>query len=117
MAKGFVIAAPASGSGKTSLTFGLLAALRDAGHNAQGFKVGPDYIDPHYHAIASGRPCPNLDPWAMSSGRMKTLLADSAADLCVIEGVMGLFDGAQAGGGSTADLARMLDLPVMLVVH
>lgn len=116
MTSGFVLAAPSSGSGKTSLTFGLLAAFRDAGIAVQGFKVGPDYIDPHYHAIASALPCPNLDPWAMSSGRMKTLLADSAADLCVIEGVMGLFDGAQAGGGSTADLARMLDLPVVLVV-
>ena len=116
MAKGFILAAPSSGSGKTSLTFGLLAALRNAGSTVQGFKVGPDYIDPHYHAIAAGLPCPNLDPWAMSPERMKGLLADASANLCVIEGVMGLFDGAQAGGGSTADLARMLDLPVVLVI-
>ena len=116
MAKGFILAAPSSGSGKTSLTFGLLAALRDAGTAVQGFKVGPDYIDPQYHALAAGRPCPNLDPWAMTPARMKALLAASDADLCVIEGVMGLFDGAQAGGGSTADLARTLGLPVVLVV-
>ena len=116
MAKGFILAAPSSGSGKTSLTFGLLAALRKAGTAVQGFKVGPDYIDPHYHALAAGRPCPNLDPWAMTPERMKSLLTASDADLCVIEGVMGLFDGAQSGGGSTADLARTLGLPVVLVV-
>ena len=116
MAKGFILAAPSSGSGKTSLTFGLLAALRMAGTAVQGFKVGPDYIDPHYHALAAGRPCPNLDPWAMTPERMKSLLTASDADLCVIEGVMGLFDGAQSGGGSTADLARTLGLPVVLVV-
>lgn len=116
MAKGFILAAPSSGSGKTSLTFGLLAALRQAGVAVQGFKVGPDYIDPQYHALAAGLPCPNLDPWAMSPARIKDLLAHTSADLCVIEGVMGLFDGAQAGGGSTADLARMLSLPIVLVV-
>ena len=116
MAKGFILAAPSSGSGKTSLTFGLLAALRMAGTAVQGFKVGPDYIDPHYHALAAGRPCPNLDPWAMTPERMKSLLTASDADLCVIEGVMGLFDGAQSGGGSSADLARTLGLPVVLVV-
>ena len=116
MAKGFVIAAPASGSGKTSLTFGLLAALRDAGHKVQGFKVGPDYIDPHYHAIASGRPCPNLDPWAMRPETIRSILGESTVDLCVVEGVMGLFDGAASGGGSTADLAKSLGLPVVLVI-
>ena len=121
MAKGFVIAAPASGTGKTSLTFGLLAALRRAGTAVQGFKVGPDYIDPHYHALAADRPCPNLDPWAMRPETLRAVLDASAAaeppaDLCVIEGVMGLFDGAASGGGSTADLARTLDLPVVLVL-
>ena len=116
MAKGLILAAPSSGSGKTSLTFGVLAALRQAGVAAQGFKVGPDYIDPQFHALAAGRPCPNLDPWAMSPDRMRGLLAQSEADVCIIEGVMGLFDGARKGQGSTADLARMLGLPVVLVI-
>ena len=116
MASGFVLAAPASGSGKTSLTFGLLAAFRAAGIAAQGFKVGPDFIDPHFHALASGLPCLNLDPWAMTPERLRALVGTSEAELCVVEGVMGLFDGAQSGGGSTADLAKALDLPVILVV-
>lgn len=116
MARGLILAAPSSGSGKTSLTFGLLAALRQAGVAVQGFKVGPDYIDPHYHALAAGRPCPNLDPWAMSPDRMRGILGHSEAAFCIIEGVMGLFDGAQTGQGSTADLARALGLPVVLIV-
>jgi cobyrinic acid a,c-diamide synthase len=80
--------------------------------------VGPDYIDPAFHAAASGRPCFNLDPWAMDRSHIVALLAALSADcdLIVIEGVMGLFDGPQGARGSTADLAEDLGLPVLLVV-
>jgi cobyrinic acid a,c-diamide synthase len=117
-APGLIIAAPASGSGKTTVTLGLLRALRRAGTAVGSFKVGPDYIDPAFHARASGRPCFNLDSWAM---RIETLagLADAlSGDVALVlgEGVMGLFDGAADGRGSTADLASLFDLPVILVV-
>jgi cobyrinic acid a,c-diamide synthase len=117
-APGLIIAAPASGSGKTAVTLGLLRALRRAGIAVGSFKVGPDYIDPMFHARASGRPSQNLDGWAM---RIETLagLADALAKdvaLALGEGVMGLFDGAADGRGSTADLASLFDLPVVLVV-
>jgi cobyrinic acid a,c-diamide synthase len=118
MAPGVIIAAPASGCGKTTLTLALLRALRWQGKRLASFKVGPDYIDPAFHARASGRTCLNLDAWAM---RLETLAALSdrtaeGADLVLGEGVMGLFDGADHGGGSSADLASLLDLPVVLVV-
>jgi len=117
MTRALIIAAPSSGAGKTTVTLGLLRALRRRGVAVASAKVGPDYIDPAFHAAASGRSCRNLDPWAM---RPETLLCqlDRAADgaeLLIIEGVMGLFDGAADGGGSTADLAALLDLPVLLV--
>ncbi|HLT01917.1 MAG TPA: cobyrinate a,c-diamide synthase, partial [Geminicoccaceae bacterium] len=117
-APGLIIAAPASGSGKTVVTLALLRALRNAGIAVASFKVGPDYIDPVFHARASGRRCVNLDSWAM---RIETLagLGDAlAADAALVigEGVMGLFDGAADGQGSTADLASLFDLPVVLVV-
>jgi cobyrinic acid a,c-diamide synthase len=118
MAPGVIIAAPASGCGKTTLTLALLRALSQQGKRLASFKVGPDYIDPAFHARASGRTCLNLDAWAM---RLETLAALSdrtaeGADLVLGEGVMGLFDGTDHGGGSSADLASLLDLPVVLVV-
>jgi cobyrinic acid a,c-diamide synthase len=117
-APGFIIAAPASGSGKTVVTLGLLRALRTAGVAVASFKAGPDYIDPTFHARASGRRCVNLDSWAMRIETLAGLTDDLARDveLVIGEGVMGLFDGAADGRGSTADLASLFDLPVVLVV-
>ena len=117
-APGVIIAAPNSGSGKTTATLALLRSFRNQGLTVTSFKVGPDYIDPVFHARSSGRPCPNLDSWAM---RIDTLsgLGDEVAkntDLVIGEGVMGLFDGTLVGQGSTADLASLFDLPVILVV-
>ncbi|HEY0833775.1 MAG TPA: cobyrinate a,c-diamide synthase [Azospirillum sp.] len=115
---GLVIAAPASGSGKTVVTLGLLRALRAAGVAVSSCKVGPDYIDPRFHAAASGRPCRNLDPWAMRPATLARLAARAGegAELLVVEGVMGLFDGAADGTGSTADLAAAAGWPVVLVL-
>ena len=110
-----MLAAPASGSGKTTVAAGLVRALRRQGLAVQPFKAGPDYIDAGFLAAAAGRPCLNLDPWAM---RPETLAAalDRQADIAVVEGVMGLFDGPEGGGGSTADLAALTGWPVVLVV-
>jgi cobyrinic acid a,c-diamide synthase len=117
-APGLIIAAPASGSGKTVVTLALLRALRTAGVAAVSFKAGPDYIDPTFHARASGRRCLNLDAWAMRIETLAGLTDDLVKDagLVIGEGVMGLFDGAADGRGSTADLASLFDLPVVLVV-
>lgn len=113
--RGVIIAAPSSGSGKTTVTLGLLRALARRGGAVRGAKSGPDYIDPRFHEAASGRPCPNLDAWAMSEARIRSLATGDG--LLVIEGAMGLFDGAPPEGrGAVADLARMLALPVVLVV-
>jgi cobyrinic acid a,c-diamide synthase len=118
LAKAIVVAAPCSGSGKTLLTLGLLRAFRNRGLRVASAKVGPDYIDPRFHEAASGRPCFNLDPWAMDSAIIAGLMAELSrdTDLLVIEGVMGLFDGPQGAKGSTADLAKTLGLPVLLTV-
>ncbi|GBD44353.1 Hydrogenobyrinate a,c-diamide synthase [bacterium HR40] len=113
-----IVGAPFSGSGKTVVTLGLLRALRRRGLRATSFKVGPDYIDPAFHSRATNRPCLNLDSWAMRLQTLVGLLEETArgSDIVVGEGVMGLFDGAPDGSGSTADLAATLDLPVLLVV-
>jgi cobyrinic acid a,c-diamide synthase len=117
-AAGILVAAPASSTGKTTVTLGLLAALRRRGVAVGSFKVGPDYIDPAFHAIATGRPTYNIDPWAMRFETLAGLLeeAGQGCELVVGEGVMGLFDGAADGTGATADIAALFGLPVLLVV-
>jgi cobyrinic acid a,c-diamide synthase len=115
-----VIAAPASGHGKTTVATGLLAAFARRRMTVAPFKVGPDYIDPGYHALAAGRPGRNLDPVLVGEELIGPLFAHGAAgaELAVIEGVMGLYDGRTGAGdtGSTAHVARLLDAPVILVV-
>ena len=116
-----VVAGAHSGVGKTSVTLGLVAALRRRGLRVQTFKVGPDYLDPTYLALASGRPCYNLDGWMMGQEYIRRLFirASADADIAVIEGVMGLFDGADTDtlAGSTAEAALWLDAEVLLVVN
>ena len=118
MIPGIVVGAPASGSGKTTVTLALLRHLRERGVRVGSLKVGPDYIDPAFHAAASGRACLNVDPWAMREPTFADAVgaASEDADLVVVEGVMGLFDGATADEGSTADVAAALGWPVVLVV-
>ena len=118
MANGLVVSAPRSGSGKTVITLGLLAALRRRGLTVAPAKSGPDFIDPHFSGLAAGREAINLDPWAMPRDQMRSLASQQAtgADLLLVEGAMGLFDAAADGQGSTGDLAETLGLPVVLVV-
>lgn len=114
-----VVAAPMSGSGKTTVVTGLLAALRAQGIKAQSYKIGPDYIDPGYHSLASGRPAHNLDTWLVSKERLADIFMSTMADadVAVIEGVMGLYDGGKNGVSSTAEIAKLLNAPVLLVVN
>ncbi len=116
--RGLLIAAPASGCGKTTVTLGLIRALIEAGHKVASAKAGPDYIDPRFHLAAGANRCFNLDPWAMREQTLMSLanLATDTNDLLIVEGMMGLFDGARDGTGSSADLAEMLNLPVILVM-
>ena len=116
MARGLAIAAPHSGSGKTLITLGIVRALRNRGLKVASAKVGPDYIDGRFHEAASGAPCVNLDYWAMGAEACKARLAEIDADIVIVEGVMGLFDGPDGAKGSTADLAEALGLPIVLVI-
>ncbi len=121
MARGLMISAPASGVGKTTLTLALARAYRDRGLNVQCFKSGPDYIDPAFHAAATGRVSVNIDSWAMSRATIEALVARAASvDIVLAEGSMGLFDGVATPGvtgtGATADIAAMMDWPVLLVI-
>ena len=116
--KGFLIAAPQTRSGKTTITLGLLRAMRDAGLAVAAAKTGPDYIDPAYLQAACGSPAINLDPWAMRPELITALASrhSEGGKMLVVEGMMGLYDASVDGKGSTADLAAMLQLPVILVV-
>jgi cobyrinic acid a,c-diamide synthase len=116
--RGFLIAAPHSGSGKTVLTLALLRAFAKRGFKVASAKAGPDYIDPAFHAAATGVPSVNLDPWAMRPELVSALAARKAppGTMLIVEGMMGLFDGAADGSGTAADLARETGLPVVLVI-
>jgi len=120
--RGLIVSASASGAGKTTVSLALMRALRRQGVAVQPFKCGPDYIDTAFHAAAAGRTGVNLDTWAMRRALIAHAIHTSAsgADLCIAEGVMGLFDGAGTGGscgdGTTADLAALTGWPVVLVL-
>lgn len=120
-ARGLIVSAPRSGSGKTTVVLALLAALKRRGISVKAAKAGPDYIDSAFHETATGRQSVNLDSWAMPSSLLDSLLGEAAedAELLVVEGVMGLFDGIEAPrgrSGATADLALRFGLPVLLVL-
>lgn len=114
-----VIAATQSSSGKTTVVTGILRALKNRGMSVQPFKVGPDYIDPSYHGMAAGRAGHNLDTWLVNEDKINDLFAHETkdADIAVIEGVMGLYDGGKNGISSTAQLAKKLNAPVILVIN
>ncbi|MFC4770238.1 cobyrinate a,c-diamide synthase [Effusibacillus consociatus] len=116
-----VIAGTGSGVGKTTLTVGLMAAFQKKGFTVQGYKVGPDYIDPSYHTAVTGRQSRNLDTWMLTRDTMREcfLRGVDGADLAVIEGVMGFYDGKSplSDQGSTAEVAKLLDAPVILVIN
>src|SRR5437016_9788686 len=118
--RGCVISAPMTGSGKSTVTLGLLAALRKRGIAVQPFKIGPDFIDPGLHQIAAGVPSHNLDGWMLTRDANESLFdgATAGKEFALVEGVMGLFDGfdGKSERGSTAEMAVWLDLPVVLVL-
>lgn len=118
MIKALVIGGVSSGVGKTTVTLGLLAAFCRRGLQVRAFKVGPDFIDPGFHQEATGAPCLNLDSWMLSWEYLRQRFASHGAyaDLVLIEGAMGLFDGVEGGAGSTAEVAKVLGIPVILVV-
>ena len=113
-----VIAGTHSGVGKTTIVTGLLAALKQQGLTVQSYKVGPDYIDPGYHQLASGKLAHNLDTWLVPTDKVVPIFAKTAAgnDMVIVEGVMGLYDGGRQGVSSTAAIAKLLKAPVILVI-
>ena len=113
-----MIAAPTSGSGKTTIARGLMALFTAKGHKLQPFKCGPDYIDTKFHEAVCGRPSINLDTFMASPEHVRELFAHygEKADVCIVEGMMGLFDGYDRDKGSSAEIARVLDIPIVLVV-
>lgn len=115
-----LVAGTNSGVGKTTITLGLIAALRRQGRQVQPFKAGPDYIDPTYHTLAAGRPCRNIDTWMVPPERAVALFnqAGRDSDMAVIEGVMGVFDGFsyETEEGSSAQIAKLVDAPVLLIL-
>ena len=113
-----LLSAPSSGSGKTMLARGIMAILKSKGFIVQPFKCGPDYIDTKFHEAVCGRPSINLDSFMASPEHVKKIFMQYGedADVCVVEGMMGLFDGYDRSKGSTADIARLLDIPVTLVI-
>ena len=114
----FLIAAPMSGSGKTTVARGLMALLTQKGYRVQPFKCGPDYIDTKFHEAVCGRPSINLDTFMATPEHVSELYSryGADADVCIVEGMMGLFDGYDRDRGSTYEIARILDIPVVLVV-
>lgn len=114
-----MIGAAGSGSGKTTFTLGLLRLLRNRGMKVQPFKCGPDYIDTKHHAMAAGEESVNLDTYMASAAHMRELYAryGAASDVCVTEGVMGLFDGYDGMKGSSAEIAELIGIPVVLVLN
>ncbi|NDV82005.1 cobyrinate a,c-diamide synthase [Bacteroides sp. 51] len=114
----FLIAAPTSGTGKTTLSMGLMKLLTRKGKKVQPFKCGPDYIDTRFHEIAAGLPSVNLDTFMATEDHVKQLYHQYThdAEICIVEGMMGLFDGYDGRKGSSANIARLLDIPVILVI-
>ncbi|MFD6443285.1 cobyrinate a,c-diamide synthase, partial [Peribacillus sp. NPDC060186] len=116
-----VIAGTGSGVGKTTLTIGIMAALKKKGYIVQGFKCGPDYIDPTYHTAVTGRTSRNLDSWMFEHDIVREILnkASVGADISIIEGVMGFFDGKSplSNTGSTAEISMITESPVLLIVN
>ena len=118
MKSAFLIAAPTSGSGKTTIARGLMALFTEKGYKVQPFKCGPDYIDTKFHEAVCRRPSINLDTFMATPAHVRELFEDYGqdADICVVEGMMGLFDGYDRDKGSSAEIAQALDIPVVLVV-
>jgi len=116
-----VIAGTGSGVGKTTLTIGLMAALRQAGYRVQGFKCGPDYIDPTYHTAVTERTSRNIDSWMLEHDMVREIVARASedADISIMEGVMGFFDGKNplTNEGTTAEISLITNSPVLLVVN